>query len=159
MSSCLISALYINIKSKNNFYNFNYIILLKSYIKFSKMKFHLVSTVFFVLLLSVSGFAQAIEQQQNLNTGDSELRFLPSSQISPISSLSFQVATKYENKKNNFLLGTGYILQGLKFRNAVDQFNATAPFDTRGFEPTSFSSYSDLIETNYLLLNPTKPVK
>ncbi len=123
------------------------------------MKFHLTSTVCFVLLLSVSSFAQALDQQQNLNTEDSELRFLPSSQTNSRSSLSLQVATKPENKKNNFLLGTGYILQGLKFRNAVDQFNVTAPFDVRGFEPASFSSYSDLIETNYLLLNPTKPIK
>mgnify|MGYP003648043868 CR=1 FL=1 len=43
--------------------------------------------------------------------------------------------------------------------SSTTDFNATAPFDARGFEPASFSSYSDLIETNYLLLNPTKPVK
>tara|TARA_R110002096_G_scaffold97694_1_gene217625 strand:- start:3566 stop:3937 length:372 start_codon:yes stop_codon:yes gene_type:complete len=123
------------------------------------MKSHILSIALVSLLFSITGFSQTlIQKETNIDTSD--LHFLPSSTTDFVANFSTKTSLKKtDNKKNSFLLGTGYLLQGLKFSSVIDQFNATAPFDARGFEPASFSSYSDLIETNYLLLNPTKPVK
>lgn len=62
-------------------------------------------------------------------------------------------------KKDHFLTGTGFLLQGLKFSSAVDEFNATAPFDIRGYEPNYFSSFSQIIKKNYLLQNNIQPIQ
>ncbi len=62
-------------------------------------------------------------------------------------------------KVNHFLKGAGYLLQGLKFSSAIDQFNAVAPFDFRAYEPMDFSSYSHSIQNNYLLAQPIQPIK
>ncbi len=128
-------------------------------IKFKFMKFHILSIALFSLVFSAAGFSQSlIQKETTIDTSD--LHFIPNSTDDLATIFSAKTSLKKPtSKKNNFLLGTGYLLQGLKFSSVIDQFNATTPFDARGFEPASFSSYSDLIETNYLLLNPTKPVK
>ena len=121
------------------------------------MKQILIISLLLTLANSSSLLAQSIEFKKEISN-NSELHFFPdSSSVLATPQLNFYF--KNSSKKNSFLSVTGYLLQGLKFGSAVDQFNATAPFDIRGYKPASFSSYTHTISQNYLLAQPIQPIK
>lgn len=121
------------------------------------MKIIFLSFSLLMLPLSSSIMAQNTELKQKANI-KSELRFLPNS-ISDLTVYHSGFSFRNTSKQNIFLARTGYLLQDLKFSSPIDRFNATAPFDIRGFEPTTFSNYSNYIKTNYLLLKPIQSIK
>jgi len=117
------------------------------------MKRKFFTLTLFLCLISLSASAQVLEQKNN-RTDDAKIsfNFIPDynhqSQIKPP-----------QVKSNKDLDGTGLPLQNLKFSSPVDQFNAVAPFDFRAYEPLNFSSFSQTIQTNYLLQNSIQPIK
>lgn len=121
-----------------------------------KIKVFLILSI--ALLFAESGFTQTkrIAPDIEIKKG---YTFVPYTfaDLSKISSLN--VPNKDFFDKNTFLTGMGYILQGLKFSSPVDQFNAVVPFDFRAYEPLHFSSFSQTIQTNYLLQNSIQPIK
>lgn len=118
------------------------------------------TTLFLSLLISLALNSVVFSQTQHNNISKSDQhipKFMPDifENTSLISSHNIHIGIK----KSTVLYGAGYLLQGLKFRSVVDQFNATVPFDIRGYKPTSFSSYSQVITQNYLLTQSTQPLK
>ncbi len=106
-------------------------------------------------LIALSSSAQTIEHEEELQSA-SQLKF----EYTSTTKLSFDIKFQpLSLKTNRFLTGTGYLLQGLKFNSAIDQFNAISPFDFRAYKPLSFSSYSQTIQRNYLLAQPIQPIK
>ena len=57
------------------------------------------------------------------------------------------------HQQSKLLKSTGWLLYGLKFSSAVDEFNAIAPFDQRAINPTSVSNFNLSLSRSYLLLN------
>lgn len=119
------------------------------------MKFITFLSISILLALSSIGFSQN-QTNDILSSEHEKLKFVPNS-FESISHIHSYTITK--EKPNTFLYSVGNLLQSLKFRNAVDQFNATAPFDVRGFEPGNFKTYTSLIKENQLLLNPIHSLK
>ena len=72
---------------------------------------------------------------------------------------SLKVSNTHFFDENKFLTGMGYLLQNLKFSSPIDQFNAVAPFDFRAYQPLNFRSFSQTIQSNYLLQNSIQPIK
>ncbi|XWN36149.1 MAG: hypothetical protein ROO71_09295 [Balneola sp.] len=116
-----------------------------------KSKFFILTLFLCLMTLSVS--AQVLEKMNN-RTNDVKISF----NFIPDYNHQFQIKP-LQVKTNKVLVGTGFMLQGLKFRSPVDQFNAVAPFDFRAYEPLHFSSFSLTIQTNYLLQNPIQLIK
>ena len=112
-------------------------------------------SVSILLALSSNGFSQN-QNNDVFSSEQTKLTFVPNS-FEPIP--LFHSYTISKEKSYTILYSVGSLLQGLKFHSAVDQFNATAPFDFRGFEPKNFKSYTSLIKENQLLLNPIQSLK
>lgn len=107
----------------------------------------------FLCFITLSVSAQVLEKK-NSNTENAKISF----NFIPDYNYQFQIKP-LQVKSNRVLVGTGFLLQGLKFSSPVDQFNAVAPFDFRVYEPLHFSSFSQTIQTNYLLQNSIQPIK
>jgi len=120
------------------------------------MKTFISSLLVFLFMTSISLSAQNLEQPDQKIQPSNKLSFSFVSNVT--SSLDLKLPIQ-SFKKNHFLAGAGYLLKGLKFSSVVDEFNATVPFDFRAFEPSSFSSYSETIQKNQLLINPTRVIK
>jgi hypothetical protein len=116
-----------------------------------KRKFFILTL--FLCLISLSTSAQVLEQKNN-RTDDAKISF----NFIPDYNHQFQIKP-LQVKSNKVLVGTGFLLQGLKFSSPIDQFNAVAPFDFRAYEPLNFSSFSQTIQSNYLLQNSIQPIK
>lgn len=95
---------------------------------------------------------------------------LESEQLASTKNLRFEFTANYINqfdfgyskakvKKSAFLTTAGYLLQGFKFSSPIDQFNATAPFDLRGYQPKDFSSFVSYINDTSLLQQKITPIK
>ena len=82
-----------------------------------------------------------------------KLEFVPAS-IEPV--FESHILSQAYPKKNDILTGAGWLFSGLKFRSAVDEFNALPPFDYRGYHPKDFSSFSSYLSKNYFLLKPIR---
>jgi len=116
-----------------------------------KRKFFILTL--FLCLISLSASAQVLVEENN-RSEDAKISF------NFIPDYNHQVQIKpLQVKSNKVLVGTGFLLQGLKFSSPVDQFNAVAPFDFRAYEPLHFSSFSQTIQSNYLLQNSIQPIK
>ena len=107
----------------------------------------------FLCLITLSASAQFFEKENN-RTEDAKISF----NFIPDYNYQFQIKPP-QVKSNKVLVGTGFLLQGLKFSSPIDQFNAVAPFDFRAYEPLNFSSFSQTIQSNYLLQNSIQPIK
>lgn len=116
-----------------------------------KRKFFILTL--FLCLIALSASAQILEQKNN-RTDDAKISF----NFIPDYNHKFQIKP-LQVKSNRVLVGTGFLLQGLKFSSPIDQFNAVAPFDFRAYEPLNFSSFSQTIQSNYLLQNSIQPIK
>jgi hypothetical protein len=117
-----------------------------------KRKIFIQTLLLCLITLSVS--AQILEKENN-HTDDAKISF----NFIPDYNHQFQQIKPLQVKSSKVLIGTGFLLQGLKFSSPVDQFNAVAPFDFRAYEPLHFSSFSQTIQTNYLLQNSIQPIK
>jgi len=117
------------------------------------MKRKFFTLTLFLCLITFSASAQILEKENN-HTEDAKISF------NFIPDYNHQVQIKPPQvKSNKVLVGTGFLLQGLKFSSPIDQFNAVTPFDFRAYEPLNFSSFSQTIQTNYLLQNSIGPIK
>ena len=117
-----------------------------------KRKFFILTL--FLCLISLSATAQVLEKENN-HTEDATISF----NFIPDYNHQFQQIKPLQVKSNKLLIGTGFLLQGLKFSSPIDQFNAVVPFDFRAYELLNFSSFSKTIQTNYLLQNSIQPIK
>jgi len=116
-----------------------------------KRKFFILTL--FLCLISLSASAQVLVEENN-RSEDAKISF------NFIPDYNHQVQIKpLQVKSNKVLVGTGFLLQGLKFSSPVDQFNAVVPFDFRAYKPLNFSFFSQTIQTNYLLQNSIQPIK
>lgn len=114
------------------------------------------------ILLSLFLFVPFLSQAQFIENSSpkieiQEFSFIPDFEQVPSGSMISEIIPK--KSSNSFLLGTGWLLQGLKFNSPIDEFNALQPFDLRGFDPVNFSSYSSYIQTNKLLINPVNTLQ
>ena len=95
-----------------------------------KRKFFILSL--FLCLISLSVSAQVLVEENN-RTEDGKISF----NFIPDYNHQFQIKP-LQVKSNKVLVGTGFLLQGLKFSSPVDQFNAVVPFDFRAYKPLNF---------------------
>ena len=121
---------------------------------------HMKSILFLPLLVAIAFSTSTFAQFQSDSIYKSDqytLKFLPEVyESSPLVSTRIH---NFSEKKSPILYGAGYLLQGLKFNSAIDEFNAQAPFDFRGYKPRNFSSYSQVITQNRLLAQPIQSKK
>lgn len=108
-----------------------------------------------ILFLLFTPFICVQAQEKDSATVDN-ISFLPAYSTDFTShSLDLSLST-LNPKKSKFLFATGWLLQGLKYNSAFDEFTTSPQFDFRSFEPASFSSYSDHFQKNYLIMNQAK---
>lgn len=108
-----------------------------------------ISAILFLVLAPII----CVQGQERDSITVSTISFLPAQSLDFSSkSISFS-STSFTYKKSNFLFATGWLLQGLKFSSALDEFSAISPFDLRDYEPTSFSGYINHFQTNQLIMN------
>ena len=101
--------------------------------------------LFFGLLTSLAS-AQEVTQTRH----DEVLQFVPTNMEAYSITLALTPSVK---SPHPFLNATGWFLHGLKFRSAIDEFSALAPFDQRAFHPTSVRNYNLSLSRSYNLLN------
>jgi hypothetical protein len=123
------------------------------------MKIKVFILISFVLLLSSSVSAQS---KKELNDFKIKLKydFVSTSYTGLSSKSSLKLSNKalFDNN-SNLLLITGHLLQGFKFSSPIDQFNATNPFDIRGYQPRNFSSYVSYFNDTALLQQKIRTIK
>jgi len=56
-------------------------------------------------------------------------------------------------RPNKLLVTSGWILRGLKYDSAIDEFHSYVPFDERAFTPYSFSELNSSLTKNYLIIH------
>lgn len=122
------------------------------------MNHSFILTICFVLLLSTVGFSQSKQTTQPVDS-KIHIHFVPDSFLDLTNNSILKHPINSMPKRNPFLTGAGYLLQGLKFSSSVDQFNAVAPFDFRAFEPLDYISYSEAFQKNQLVLNSVRVIK
>lgn len=117
--------------------------------------------VFFLIsiLLLLSNYVSA-QSKKKLSDFEIKLKYdFVSTSFTGLSSNSTLKLSSNPLSNNNVLLVTGYLLQGFKFSSPIDQFNATPPFDIRGYQPRDFSSYVSYINGTSLLQQKITPIK
>lgn len=109
------------------------------------------------LMLSSASYSQYQNAPEiNIKTSP-ELTFAPQFySIQP--NLNLKIAHT-SSKENNLLYGMGWVLKGLTFNSPIDEFNAVAPFDVRGYSPKDFTSYLSYIDRNHFLQKSINPIK
>lgn len=117
----------------------------------------------FILISIVLILSNFVSAQFKKKLSDFEIKLKYDIVSTSFTGLSSNSALKLSNKSlsrnYNVLLVTGYLLQGFKFSSQVDQFNAIAPFDIRGYQPRDFSSYISYINDTSLLQQKITPIK
>lgn len=121
-----------------------------------KIKAFLILSI--ALLFAESGFTQTKRIAPDIEIKNG-YTFVPYTFVDLSNISSLKVSNTHFFDENKFLTGMGYLLQNLKFSSPIDQFNAIAPFDFRAYEPLNFRSFSQTIQTNYLLQNSIQPIK
>lgn len=102
--------------------------------------------MFILIICSVNVYSQTVTDHSPFIA-----EFVP--KATTISVLSHQFPQKsflFPSTKSALFL-TGSVLQGLKFKNALDDFSSLPPFDSRAFEPTSVTQFNVLMQQNELL--------
>lgn len=105
--------------------------------------------LFFFMGCAITTQAQIIPPDTLL----ANLNFVPE-QTDVVGSSPYLIPAKkiMIKNKSGVLFATGFVFQGIKFRNPIDEFHAIAPFDVRGFSPSTFSEYSQTVKLNYPLI-------
>lgn len=118
------------------------------------MKIQLILSFLVLLLISTSAMAQHMQEEVKPKIS-TDLRFdyIPNSDLM----INFKLPQNPTN--NKFLLSAGYVLQGFKYSSVIDEFNATPPFDIRGYQPRNFSSYVSYLNETSLLQQKITPIK
>lgn len=120
------------------------------------MKFLPIIFSLFLLTLPLHAIAQS-DELTSTQSQEQPLTF--SYQAAPVDLVQFDTATLLQRKSSTALKSVGFLLQGLKYRSAVDEFNAHPPFDIRKFESPNVSSYQSSIQNTYLLRSQPFAVK
>lgn len=108
-----------------------------------------ISGILFLILAPI--FCVQAQERDSINV--STISFLPTQMLDfNIEPMRF-TQTSFSYEKSNFLHATGWLLQGLKYTSALDEFTAISPFDSRSYEPTSFSGYVNHFQRNQLIMN------
>ena len=86
---------------------------------------------------------------ENINVGTFHPQsFFDDARLIPLNLNHFS----YQNK--SFVISTLRIFEGIKYRSILDQFSSIPVFDSRAYQPSSFSDYNNFVQKNYLTLNP-----
>lgn len=111
-----------------------------------------------VLFLSEFGFTQSKKNLRDIEIKN-EFNFVPDTFVNFSSNSTLKLSNKAFFKNNNLLLISGYLLQGFKYVSPVDEFNAVAPFDVRGYSPKDFTSYLSYIDRSQFFQKSINPIK
>jgi len=118
------------------------------------MKTQLILLFLALFIISTKTKAQHIQEEVKPKTS-TDLRF----DYIPNSDLMINFKLPHNPTNNKFLFSAGYFLQGFKYSSIIDEFNATPPFDIRGYEPRNFSSYVSYLNETSLLQQKITPIK
>lgn len=113
----------------------------------------------YFLILQFFPVYSAAQSDELTSTQSKEQPLTFSYQAAPVQLVQFDTATLLQRKSSTALKSVGFLLQGLKYRSAVDEFNALPPFDIRKFESPNVSSYQSSIQNTYLLRSQPFAVK
>lgn len=103
--------------------------------------------MFILIICSVNVYSQTVTDHSPFIA-----EFVPQSTTISVFSSHLSQQINFSPSKKSALFFTGSLLQGLKFNNALDEFSSLPPFDSRGFEPTSFAQFDVLMRQNQLLI-------
>jgi len=108
-------------------------------------------TFFFISILMISGLVHA--QSSLDNSVPEPLEFVPKTVVTqPGENFTFENQFT-DFKPNKLLITSGWILRGLKYDSAIDEFQSYVPFDERAFTPNSFSELNSSLTNNYLIIH------